>query len=109
MITGIDGFACTVKPKRNLNGATARLPAAPVALAPGPDVLGAQAARATAPAERSALRRVSRSCPMYLSSHPFPPVDDASSHPMYRRGGHAFGRRLLTARPGAPSSSRAGG
>src|ERR1700694_934773 len=57
MMIGSEGFACTVNPKRNLNGATARCPAD----GDGEVAPGVQAATAAAAADISTLRRVSRS------------------------------------------------
>jgi len=61
MITGIEGFAWTVKPKIHLKFATARLDAAADAVAPGLGAVavGVHAAIARAPADSNASRRVS--------------------------------------------------
>src|SRR5438477_9609764 len=105
MITGIDGFACTVNPNSQLKGTVARCDAA--AEPDGDDVLvppGVHATTAAAAADINALRRVSRSSVIPCRT-PFPfPVPDASlppdTTPRRSRVPSVLGRSLRSAAAG---------
>src|SRR2546428_13977682 len=86
MMTGIDGFACTVNPKSQLKGTVARCDAAAEPDAAGDDVpvpLGVHATTAAAAADISASRRVSRSS-LIPSRTPFPFPVPVAPLPRYR-------------------------